>query len=412
MILAHLTDRRRREEGSQRGAAFVLAIAVVALLPLVGLPRDPERSSVALELSYLYAADAALIALTLLAIPRLLRAAWRSRDVESGSWLVLFGLVGIAFTVHPSARGIDAVLRLVAAAALVRVVADLDPCRRRIFAGALALTAIVQSTIGALQVATGGPLGLRAFGELAEDMVEYGGVPLARGTMGHEFILAALALVAGTVLAGEGLRSGRPLAWVVPAALAVGASGLVYGRTVAVALGLACASLVRAARSSIPHRWALAALLLGAGVPALAAADGWLGSVSRGTATDRGAMIGQAFAIVADEPLLGVGPGRYLDALRARPELHVTREPQNVHNVPLMVAAEIGAPAGIVVIALLVLLGWNALRAGAPATTLYLAYLPWMILDVLPYATPQGVVLTALWLGFLRAWTRRPSATA
>lgn len=391
--------------------SLALAILVVLLFPFVGLPRETERASLPLQLSYFYAADAALIALTLLSLPRLLAAARRPRGAEGATWLLLFALLAVAFLVHPSAWGVDVLLRILAAAALYRVVADLAPRERGLVAGALGFAAILQAPIALLQFVGRGPLGLQALGELGEDLISYGGgPPLARGTLGHEFILAGLALVSASVLLGEGLRSARPAPWLLSASLALVPVGFVYARTVSISVGLACASLVRPAFRSSRQRWALAALLVGAGVPALVASEGWAGSLARGLGSDRGAILMQALAIVADEPVFGVGPGGYLPALRERPELHVTRELQNVHNVPVMIAAEAGIPAAVAGGALLLLLGWRAFRAGAPALTLYLAYAPWFVLDVLPYVTPQGVVLTGLWVAFLRH-AERPGPT-
>lgn len=390
--------------GPRRDTAFVLTVVVVLLIPFVGLPRADERLSVPLELSYLYAADAALVALTLLAAPRIARSALRVRTAEEVSWVALFAFLAIAFVVHPSASGIDVVLRLAAAVALYRVIADLDGRRRRIVAAALGVTAVAQACVAVLQVATGAPLGLRALGELDVALSTYhDGPPLARGTLGHEFILAALALVAASALVAEAVGSRSPGSWLVAGALSISSTGLVYGRTVALALGLVWASLVPGALRDAVRRRALLALVVGAAVPGLILADGWASSFARGVGTDRGGMIEQALAIVAADPVAGVGPGRYLEVLRARPELLATRRPQDVHDVPAMIAAEAGVPAGVIAAALLVLVGRGALRAGTSATSLYLAYVPWMVVDVLPYDTPQGIVITALWLGLLRA---------
>ncbi len=388
---------------SRTRPAFALALIVTLLFPLVGLPRQPERDAFAADLWYLYAADVVMVALTLLAAPRVARAAWRVRDAEGVTWLLLFALVAAAFALHPTAGGVDVVIRLAAAVALYRVIADAVPAQRRLVAAATGAGAIVQSAIGVLQVATSAPLGLGALGEIQEPLLTYGGgLPLARGTLGHEFILAAFALAAAVLLVGVGLRARRYAPWFAGAALAVASDGLIYGRTVALSVGLAAASLAPPAVRGRRHRWALAALLVGAGVPAIAAADGWTASFSRGVASDRGAMVGQALAIIAERPLLGVGPGNYLDVLRARPELDVTRETQNVHDVPLLVAAEAGVPAGVLTVVLFLMIGWKAVRAGVPLATLYLGYVPWIVADALPYVTPQGIVLTAVWLAFLR----------
>lgn len=374
------------------------------MLPFVGLPREGDRAALPFTLSYLYFADVVLVALALVTLPRLAASIRDARDGEGRAWSVLFVLIIIALAVRPSIRGVDTVIRLVAAAALYRTIADLKDARRTTVAAVLGATAILQAVLGTLQIAAGRPLGLGWLGEIEDDLLSYGGPPLARGTLGHEFLLAALAGVTATILASEAIRAPRPWRWAVGESLAAVGAGLVYGRTVAIGVALVAGALVRDAIRSARHAAALAALLIGVGVPALLLSAGWAASMSRGVASDRAAMLLQATAVIADEPFFGVGPGRYLDVLRSRPELHVTREPQNVHNVPLMVAAEAGVPAGVVAILLLALAGAGALRAGTRARALYLAYVPWMVLDVLPYVTAQGIVLTAVWLAFLRSY--------
>jgi len=72
------------------------------------------------------------------------------------------------------------------------------------------------------------------------------------------------------------------------------------------------------------------------------------------------------------------------------------------HAVPLLVAAESGAAAGAAVVVLLGALGLRVLRdRDDVAFGLYIALLPFWLLDVLPYTLPQGVILTGLWLGTL-----------
>lgn len=382
-------------------ATFVLAVAVVLVFPLVGLPRAEEQANLPPELFHLYAADVVLLALALLSLPRLITAAWRARGIGL-LWLALFALLALAFVIHPSPLGVDLLLDLLTATALYHVVADLADRRRTALTTALAITAILQACIAVIQVAVGAPLGFRALGESGEGLITYGGPPLARGTLSYEFILAALALASANVLCGEGLRGRNPARWLVSAALAISSAGLVYGRTVAIAFALGCLSLARGATREPRLRSALVAMVLGAGFPALIASEGWAWSLSRGVASDRGVLIAQAFELIADAPLVGVGPGNYLHALRTRPVLHVTAELENVHNVAVIVAAEAGIAAGAIVVGLLVAIGYRAYRAGTPALALYLTFLPFMILDVLSYATPQGMVLTALWLAFLR----------
>ena len=397
----------RLRAAAQR-AALVVAGAIALLFSFVGLPREDDRAVVRPDQLYLYSADVLLVTLAILAAPRLLAAARRPRGPESALWLALFAWIALAFAVHPSARGVDLLLRAVAAAALYRVVADAPLSAVRILTALLGATAVVQAVIGAAQVSAGHPLGLGSIGELSYPLLTYSGVALARGTVGHEFILASLALVTAAALIAAGLRARRLAPWALGVAGAAVPLGLIYGRTVIAAIALGAASLLPRARSDMRARWLLAALVCGAALPAIVARDGWAGSLARGVASDRGPIVLEAIAIVAEEPVVGVGPGNYLAALRARPEIQMARAVQNAHDVPLLLAAEAGIPAGVLAAALIVSVGIAALRAGAPALTLYAVYLPWLIVDALPYVTPQGLVLTAFWLGFLRQAARGP----
>jgi hypothetical protein len=386
---------------SARRASLLLAGAVAVLLPLVGLPREDDRSLRADHL-YLYTADVVLIALAILALPRLVSVARRPRDREAFLWVGLFAWLVLAFAAHPSARGIDLLIRALAAAALYRTVADAGAAEARVFTALLGVTAVVQAAVGVMQFTAGHPVGLASVGELSYPLLEYAGVPMVRGTVGHEFILASLALVAAAALVAAGLGARRAAPWAIAVLGAALPLGLIYGRTIIAGVALGAASLAPRAVRDARARWLLAAFVCGAAFPAIVARDGWAGSLARGVASDRGPIVLEAVAIVAEQPVVGVGPGNYLAALRARPEIQLAREVQNAHDVPLLLAAEAGIPAGVLAAALIALIGIAAVRAGAPALTLYLVYLPWLILDALPYITPQGLVLTAFWLGLLR----------
>jgi len=72
-----------------------------------------------------------------------------------------------------------------------------------------------------------------------------------------------------------------------------------------------------------------------------------------------------------------------------------------VHNVVLLVGAEGGVLALLVMAALYVGVGWRSLRAGVLALGIYLAYLPFSMLDHFPYSFPQGLLVTGVWLAVL-----------
>src|SRR5207245_2521133 len=71
---------------------------------------------------------------------------------------------------------------------------------------------------------------------------------------------------------------------------------------------------------------ALVALAVGFGVPALVWSDGWRERASQTVSarnanqlgTDRGYLIKQADGLIVDHPVLGVGTGRYVIALKEK----------------------------------------------------------------------------------------------
>ena len=127
--------------------------------------------------------------------------------------------------------------------------------------------------------------------------------------------------------------------------------------------------------------------------------------------TGRGHLIHQSFHLLREYPLLGVGPGRYVIALRAeradpRPSGGVLKP---VHNVPLLAAAEGGVLAGALTVLLYVVLGWRAWRSGLLAFTVFALYVPLTMLDHFAYTFPQGLALTAVWIGILDAAAAQPA---
>ena len=80
-----------------------------------------------------------------------------------------------------------------------------------------------------------------------------------------------------------------------------------------------------------------------------------------------------------------------------------------VHNVPLLAAAEGGVVAGALTLLLYAVLGWRAWRTGPLAFTVFALYVPITMLDHFAYSFPQGLAMTAVWIGVLDlAATQRP----
>lgn len=326
---------------------------------------------------------------------------------------VLLLLTAIAVAVHPSARGLQVVMRLVVNLAVPAIAwATISPRWQRRAVGVFAGAAVLQTVIGVGQVLRGETLGLTFLGE-NPPLLPFGDRLSAKGTFVHPYMLAAFALVAAGLAIGAYLDK-RERAWLPILALCAVPIGLTYSRMSVLAVaGMVIVLLYgwfRYRRWTMP---ALAALLLGLGIPGLLTVDAWIGKaapVEADTGVDavtnyRGTFTEQAVELMRQEPLAGVGPGLYVIALEDRLDLEGEVFP--VHAVPLLVAAETGVLAGVLVAAGLVWLGWVAFAAGTVGGVLYLAYLPFHLLDHFPFDNFQGLTMTGLWIGAILAARRR-----
>jgi hypothetical protein len=317
--------------------------------------------------------------------------------------MAFLALVGVALAAHPSARGLHLLARLAEAGLLGAAVALVGGrTERSVVVAALAAAAAVQTVIAVAQVQHGGPVGLGALGEFADPLVAWGTTVAPRGTLTDGSVLAGASLLAAAAGVRQALTSPRAAAWILLAAVAIVPIGLSSSRTALAGALAVCACLAPAAVRAPRARWAIVALAMGVAIPVSIQWDGWAASGGRGAASDRGALIAQAGAIVAGSPFVGVGPARYDDVLASRPELHTTAQVQPVHDVPALVTAEEGIVAGAVVVALLALAMFDGWRRGWPTLAVAAALMPWILLDQWPYTNPTGLALVGLWLGVSR----------
>lgn len=334
-------------------------------------------------------------------------------------------LVTLSLLLDPSARGVQTVLRVLEAALLAFVVARLargDDIKT--VAGGFIGVACLEAALGLSQVIRGQTLGLTGLGE-NPPLTAFGESLSAKGTFVHHYIFGAYLLVAAAAAIAMAMRTGKKL-WLLPLPLLAAGFGFTYSRTGAIAIVLAVGVLVI-------HGWvrdrflilAAAFLLMGTGISMIASPDGWLlrvrqtvgtekiPGVSRldSVSTERIILIRQAGEMISEEPLTGIGAGFYSFALAE--QLGQPRDSEiefkPVHNVPILIAAESGIPAGVVTLTLLALLGFAAWRGGPDAQVLYVIYLPFLMLDHFPYDAPMGLALTGLWAGTI-LWLKKDRA--
>ena len=347
----------------------------------------------------LFPGDIALAAVIVIALPRLFRGGLRAKPLVALAGLVWVALA-IAWVFHPSLRGGQTLFRWAGVVATAELL-DRD--------AAVLLTggwAVFESLLGLAQKVRGSAVGLGALGESDDPFVRFGHALAPFGTLIHTYLLAGLALLGGSLLAAAARQPGRR--WLlIPAAVAIAPVGFTYSRTALIGLALI---LVCFAVARFPA--AVLVLALGAGVPALVWSNGWVargdvGSSATGNGLDtgRGTLIHQAVSEIGDHPITGVGPGRYVIALR---NAHVDPRASGgalkpVHNLPLLAGAEGGLLAGLAMTALLGVAGLVALRGGAASVAVYLGFLPFCLLDHFAYTYPQGLVMAGLWLGAIGA---------
>jgi glycosyltransferase involved in cell wall biosynthesis len=384
-----------------RGLTLVTLTLVLLLAPLTaGIPLTEDQ--ILIYRVIVVPSDLPLLALIVVVAVRLARGAGRPR-VRPGAALLaaLVATLALSFLPRATPIGAQTVFRMTGALAVAIAVADLArPAERTFVAAVLAGIAAVESALAVAQAMTGTYVGL--IGEAPAPILEHGASFIPRGTFLHPYPLAGFGMVVAVALLGHGLAARRLLPWSLAAAVAVVPVGISYSRAALLGIVGGLAVVGGAGLRRPVYRWAAAALLVGAAVPALIWNDAWIARTEeRDTSLAyRELLQDEAFAIVAAHPLEGVGTGRYIAEAR---ELfpHPPRPLQPVHSVPLIVLAEAGIVGGLLCVTLLAALALRAAVAGAIPTALFLVFAPYVVFDVFPYVGWQGPAILGLWIGLL-----------
>lgn len=409
-----MTLGQRVEEGWNAALLLVLS-AVVFLSPLIIHPlwngnllihQQPHGSFHLRNTLILIPLDILQWLLVILSVPKLVSLI-RSRRFN-WSIIAAFALVAVAvvsWAFHPSIPGIARILRWIAAGAVVVAASQLDRRSFRIHIGLpLLATAAIQATI--------------ALGQYFGSWPVSGGdaVWLARGTTTFPYVVGFVLLVGLTV--GVALVPDdrtRPL-WIAGIALCSAGIATSLMRTAVVGLavaGIAYGFLVY--RDQHRYRSVLAATVLPFAVVAVAIGDPWLqnlkqtfgigGSGSRSAveaiSAGRLKLIRHSLTIIADTPLIGVGPAREAIEAAARfPDEYAESVP-SVHVVPLLVAAEMGIAAGVAYLSYVIALGWRSLRTSPEAVAVFASVAVFILLDTMPYDRPTSIILVGVWMATL-----------
>jgi hypothetical protein len=315
-----------------------------------------------------------------------------------------------SLAVHPSGRGGVAVFRWIGVAMIALAIGRLAGAARVLVLGAFAGATVLQVAVALAQRAVNAPVGLNSLGEV--NAIEIGGRFASAGLTVHPYVFAAWCALAAAVMLVAAARTEHGSLVLAAATLApfVGV-GLTMSRAgvLAVALVLMCFAVAALRLRRI--RVLLVAAAMATAVGIALDLSGWASRASETTAgsgadvtNNRGQLFEQAWGLLQNALALGVGPGRYVEALVERPDLVklATQEGSRpVHLVPYLVLVE----GGLVVLPALLFLAWATLtqtwRAGLLGAGVTLAVLPFLLLDHLNWSYPQGLLLSGLWLGML-----------
>ncbi len=301
--------------------------------------------------------------------------------------ILLLGLLGAPWAVDPG-FALYHVLRHLLLLTFYLLLINASFVQPSLMVWGLGLSAAVQTVIGLLQFLQGRSLGLQRLGEVVLDPAWSGisvvGVGAERwlrayGLTQHPNLLGGCLMVCLLILVGYALDRPHAERWLWGALFGLGLAGLLVtfsraawlgavtgGAVIMVLLSLTRVTRQAAWRAVVPFL-AVALVVVTVFVatyrPLLVPR---LGLASQGTeirsVEERGVLMNGALALIRCRPLLGVGLGNFAVGLyRLVPETiaaYPTYQP--VHNVLLLVTAELGPLGGVLWLALL-LAPWGLL---------------------------------------------------
>jgi len=389
----------------------MLLLMALALLPFNVEMKLAEYGGVGdlqHRISY-FPFDIPLLLLTFLSVPPILRTPRGSARRFLLISAAFLALVAVALAFNPSPRGFQVLIRTVVNVVVPVVTWITLPSswqRRAVLV--LVGSAALQSVVAVAQVVRGEPLGLTLLGEHSWLDV-FADVSAAKGTFVHRHVLAAFALLAYGAATISYLGS-RARVWLLALAIVVIPIGITYSRMAALGViavaGVLIIAWFRERKEVFP---VLVALIVGVGIPGLLTLDSWIGraepiaaeSFGDAITNNRVTLAKQALDLIADAPIVGVGPGLYNLELEEQLGADEGEQVLPVHLVPLLVAAETGIPAGVFILVVMGGLGWAAGRRGTARVAVYVAYLPFLIFDHFPYDDFQGLTMTGIWMALI-----------
>jgi hypothetical protein len=302
----------------------------------------------------------------------------------------------------------------------VRVACDGVPPRQ--IAVVLLSGLLLQAAIGIVQFGAQHQVGLNILGELPLDLtypaisvVSAGGPPLIRlyGLSGHPNVIGGFAAIA--LLLGLGLLRERRAKWWAAWLIGLTALLLTFSRSAALGLliGLAAISLMRR-----PNRQRAIGLIVSGGsvigifallfAPFLIARVSGEVAIEQVSIDERVEQTALAWQLFSDHPLTGVGFGNFT---QYNPPATAGAPAQRAHNVPLLIASELGLPGLLLWVVSVAAVMSAGIRSGREKTAVWpsvmisalIAILVISLFDYYWWTSSQGVYVWATICGALLA---------
>ncbi|MFC2153540.1 O-antigen ligase family protein [Actinomycetota bacterium] len=322
--------------------------------------------------------------------------------------LLLFVVAMVIATVlNPSPEGALKILRVAGTLGAAVVLIGMQPRDYSTFVvWPFTFIALQQSLVGIMQTFVLGS------GRSRVDLVGSAETwTAALGSFHHEYEYAAFLIVAmATILSLQRHRRLHPLMWFAVATSSA-ASAASFGRTALLAVLLVSVvyGIGWMTKRLTPLAWSAATPLAGAALSGVVALPAWQQRASV-TSAIRVELMERAIEIIRAHPIVGVGPGQYGRILFET----ATGEPDRfiVHNIPLLIAAEFGILIGFAFTLWLVAIGVRSVVTSVYAGAIFIAAVPFLLLDNLHYVYPTGLMMFGLWVGLLGyQMVQRPMVT-
>jgi hypothetical protein len=308
-------------------------------------------------------------------------------------WTVLCGLI------NPSWRALDLAFHIAGAWALVRTFQRSTDAERILLLWALTMVGTVEGLLGIAQALRGENLGLDLL-ELPGELFTVGEATAAIGGFAHPYHLTAFLVVAVSAAAVLAQQLRGASRWAVLGMLLLMGTAIPLTYSRASVFAVIPMLLAWSWRSSVrPIALFLAiGLVVGLGL----GFDGIRHRAEQSTdanAVDSGRRVRltEALSLVDQEPVFGVGPGRYVLALAETD--HEQLLP--AHNVVAQAAAETGVPGGLLMLSTAIAFALWLARESPMTIGVGASLVPFHLLDSYPHVFPVGLVTTGLWLSVI-----------